>query len=138
MSPLGVPRAVSGTITVLGLAAVVWAFYELFDDPLPGIVAGLAAVAVSWWRSSRETTGTRPDADEAARVLLGQRAVDVWGAPVVATVLALACVVAALVRGDPFAALPAIPLVLWTLVVALLLRRALGLAERRLADQDTA
>jgi TRAP-type C4-dicarboxylate transport system permease large subunit len=135
MTLLGVPRAVAGTITALGLAAVVWAFYELFDDPLPGILAGVATVAVSWWRSSRET---RPDRAEAARVLLGQRAADVWGAPVVATLLAVACVVVAIVGDDPATALPAVPLVLWALVVALLIRRALRLAEERLAELDAA
>jgi peptidoglycan/LPS O-acetylase OafA/YrhL len=113
---------------------VVWAFYDLFDDPLPGIIAGVATVAVSWWRSSRER---RPERDEAARVLLGQPAADVWGAPVVAALLAVACVVVAIVRDDPATALPAVPLVLWALGVALLIRRALRLAER-LADLDAA
>jgi TRAP-type C4-dicarboxylate transport system permease large subunit len=135
MSPLGVPRAVSVTVTVLGLATVVWALYALFDHPLPGILAGLATVAFSWWRSSRET---RPDRDQGARLLLGRRAADVWGAPVVATLLALACVVVALVRDEAAAALPAVPLVLWAVVVALLIRRALQLAEERLADLDAA
>jgi hypothetical protein len=138
MNQLGVPRAVALAVTVAGLAAMMWSLAVVLPDGgNAAIVGGGVAVVLIGWHA---VTGRRrpDDPDTRARVLLGMRAVDVWAAPVLALVLAAACVVTAVVRHEGPAALPAVPLLLWSVLVALLLRRALRRAGQRLARQETA
>jgi nitrogen fixation-related uncharacterized protein len=136
VSLYGVPRPVSLGITGVGLAAGMWGVDVLMPDGGDAaIVAGGVAVVLLLWHAVKDRR-QELDADARARVLLAHPATDLWSVPGAAAVLAVACLVAAVVRDDAAGALPAVPLVLWALLAAVLLRRALRLAEQRLAGQD--
>jgi hypothetical protein len=90
------------------------------------------------WTAIREHRDPGPDAraeaDAQALKLLDAPAVDRWGPAVVLSGLAVACVVAATVRGDPSVAFP-VPVLLALAAVAVVLRRRMeAAADRWLAD----
>jgi hypothetical protein len=80
----------------------------------------------------------RAAVDREARVLLGTPRFDRWAPPVVLAIVALACVVTAVLRADALVALPAVPLAVLGLVVIGLRRRTDALAYRWLVDPPAA
>lgn len=138
-------------VSVAFSAAVLWALVVLFDwfFAVLGLSSGLAVLVLTndrgvrvRERGAREAVrahrdpgpGLRTEADAQARTLLAASAVDRWGAPVVLLGLSAACVVTAILRGDPVDALPAAPLAALTPVAVALRRRADAAADRWLAD----
>jgi hypothetical protein len=126
-----VPRWLAAMLALDALLA--WALAVLLGPAaLPTVlVGGLAGTAVAWWqqwrrpadRERRVVVGRalrehrdpgarwRAEVTDTARVRLGRRASDGWLPGVLCVALAVACVVAAVLRADWTDVLPAVPLV---------------------------
>ncbi|WP_299957762.1 hypothetical protein [uncultured Modestobacter sp.] len=156
-APLLLPSFAAVAVTTLLVdAALGWALVELVGPlVLAALVpAALASLVVAWWQNGRTVRtdaghraavaalrsstdpgpGLRDAATDRARVLLGSPRSDTWLPPALLGGLALACVVAALVRSDVPTALPALPLT--ALACSFLVRRReqLTRAHRWLSD----
>ncbi|TFV86172.1 hypothetical protein [Blastococcus sp. CT_GayMR16] len=140
-------------LIAVGEAAVVWAGFVLVGWVVAyGAIGGLvgsAVVLVGTDRTSRTRERVaraavrshrdpgpdlRAEADTQARTILAVSVVDRWGGAVLLTGVAIACVVVAVVRGDPAVAFPAPLLVVLAAGAVVLRRRTDAAADRWLAD----
>ena len=151
-------RLLRWVVIILAIdAVIVWAVAEVFGSPTAGLTGLVGALCpLIWtWRSEYRTPAMRREqevtaraladhrdpgpehraaVDSRARVLLAGPRADEWLPAAFLLALAVACVVAAVVRADGAAAVPAVPLVLAAVLVTVVLRRRLLAASRWLED----
>ena len=120
-----------GAVGLIGAGVAVWFNSFLVDDA----AREERRVVRSALRSHADPgPAHRAAVDGAATRRLASSAVDRWGAPIVTVLVAVACTGVALIRADPFVALPVLPLFILAAVVDASRRREEALAHRWIAD----
>jgi uncharacterized membrane protein YfcA len=144
-----------GALLAALFAGTTWAIIVLLgEDALPGAVGGGVGGLIGVYLGTRHGTPTeerravaaalrehrdpggqyREATTRQARVLLATRPVDRWLPLVLLVGMAVACVVAAIVRDDLLTALPAVLLVAVGGITVLVRRRTEAMADRWLAE----
>lgn len=144
-----------GALLAALFAGTTWAIIVLLgEDALPGAVGGGVGGLIGVYLGTRDATPAeerravatalrehqdpgpryREATTRQARVLLATRPADRWLPLGLLVGMAVACVIAAIVRDDPPTALPAVLLVVVGGITLLVRRRTEAMADRWLAD----